>query len=177
MARHRRYTLHAASVVWKERAIVFTGISGQGKSTLSTDLAAQGAGFLGDDIVFIYQQDNQVRIASLLFDAKLFESSKTNKDFVDVLKRHHCKMIESAPLQAISEIKQTRHGNSYLKKESSDEKLFDVLLTSANNIALQYDHDDWLSLCTMVLQHYPLYTFYFGDRNLLNKNILNSFYE
>lgn len=177
MARHRRYTLHAAAVEWKGKAIVFTGVSGQGKSTLSTDLTAQGAGFLGDDIVFIYQEMGQLRIGSLLFDAKLFEKSKKDKDFVDVLERYGGKIIDSVPLQAIAEIKQTREGESFVRLEATNDQLFDTLLRSANNIALQYDHDDWLSLCALVLQHHKLTTFYFGDRKLLDKNILDSLYE
>jgi Fe-S cluster biosynthesis and repair protein YggX len=51
------------------------------------------------------------------------------------------------------------------------------LLTSANNIALQYDHNDWLSLCTCIMQEYRLHTFCFGDRKLLNKQVLDSFFD
>lgn len=177
MAYHRRYTLHASAVVWRGRAVVFTGRSGQGKSTLCTDLVAQGAGFLGDDIVFLYMDDGQPRVASLLFDAKLFESSKTDKDFVDILKRYDCEKIDSAPLQAIAEIEQTKDGPSAVKVNSNEERLLDVLLTSANNIALQYDHNDWLSLCTCIMQEYRLHTFCFGDRKLLNKQVLDSFFD
>ncbi|MBQ7511692.1 MAG: hypothetical protein IJU11_03005 [Prevotella sp.] len=177
MASHHRYTLHAAAVEWRGSAIVFTGRSGQGKSTLSTDLAALGAGFLGDDIVFIYQEDGRLMIASLLFDAKLFESSKKTKDLVDILERHGCEKIDSMPLQAIAEVKQTRQGASYIEKEENTDRLFDTLLIAANNIALQYDHNDWLSLCALMLQDYHLYTFYFGDRKLLDKRVLDDFYD
>lgn len=176
MAYHRRYTLHAAAVVWKERAIVFTGKSGQGKSTLCTDLVAQGAGFLGDDIVFIYMDDGKPQIASLLFDAKLFESSKKDKDFIDILERYRCQHIESVPLQAIAEIHQTREGASTLTKETDEDRLLAVFLTAANNIALQYDHDDWMTLCASVMGSSCLYTFHFGDRKLLNATILDEFY-
>ena len=177
MPYHCRYTIHASAVVWKERAIVFTGRSGQGKSTISTDLAAKGAGFLGDDIIFLYMKNGQLRIASLLFDAKLFESSKKDKDFVDILERYHCQKIDSAPLQAIAEVKQTRTGMSYLEKGANNDRLLDEILIAANNIALHHDHDNWLSLCTKILQDYHLDTFHFGDRTLLDVNILNQFFE
>lgn len=176
MTRHRRYALHAAGVVWRDRAIVFTGRSGMGKSTLCTDLVARGAGFLGDDIVFIYQEDEQLKIASLLFDAKLYEHSKSQKDFIDILERNECAKIEDAPLQAIAQIVPTRTGASKVEVVADDNKLFDVLLTAANNIALQYDHDDWISLCTRVFEDFHLYNFSFGDRKLLDVNILNDFY-
>lgn len=177
MARHCRYSLHASAVTWRGRAIVFTGLSGQGKSTLSTDLVAQGAGFLGDDLVFLYQQDGQPRIASLLFDAKLFESSTKDKDFIDILERYHCQEIDSVPLQAIVDIRQTRHGESAIEKETDDDRLLSVILTAANNIALQYDHDDWMTLCANVMANHDLYIFHFGDRKLLKVDILDKFYE
>jgi hypothetical protein len=122
-------------------------------------------------------ENGQLCIASLLFDAKLFESSKKDKDFVDILERYHCEKVDSVPLQAIAEIRQIRTGASFIEKDPNTERLLDELLISANNIALQYDHNDWLSLCAKVLQDHQLYTFYFGDRALLDSNILNQFFE
>lgn len=176
MTRHRRYAIHAAAVVWRGRAVVFTGRSGMGKSTLCTDLVAQGAGFLGDDIVFLYQENDEVRVASLLFDAKLYEQGKPLKGFVDILERYGCAKIEDAPLQAFAQIVPTRKGLSTVQLVPDDNKLFDVLLTAANNIALQYDTGDWISLCTRVYECYPLYDFSFGDRALLDVNVLDDFY-
>lgn len=177
MSYHRRYTLHASAVVWRGKALVFTGKSGQGKSTLCTDLVALGAGFLGDDIVFAYLEDGKPYIASLLFDAKLFESSKKNKDFIDILDRYNCEKIDSVPLQAIANIHQTRQGESAIEMNSDQDLLLSVFLTAANNIALQYDHEDWMTLCACIMENYQLYTFHFGDRSLLKKEILNEFYE
>lgn len=177
MACHRRYSLHASAVIWKEKAIVFTGLSGQGKSTICADLVAQGAGFMGDDLVFLYQENGVPLVGSLLFDAKLFESSKKDKDFIDMLERYHCQKIDSVPLQAIAEIRQTRVGESTIEKENDDDKLLSVILMASNNIALQYDHDDWMTLCATVMAHQSLYTFYYGDRKLLKVDILDRFYD
>ena len=176
MTRHRRYAIHAAAVVWLGRTVVFTGRSGMGKSTLCTDLVAQGAGFLGDDIVFLYQENDEVRVASLLFDAKLYQQGKPLKGFVDVLECYGCTKMEDAPLQAFAKIVPTRKGFSTVQLVQDDNVLFDVLLTAANNIALQYDHDDWIALCTRVYENYRLYNFCFGDRTLLNVSILDEFY-
>lgn len=177
MSYHRRYTLHASAVIWRGKALVFAGKSGQGKSTLCNDLVALGAGFLGDDIVFAYLEDGKPNIASLLFDAKLYESSKKYKDFVDIIDRYHCKKVDSVPLQAIVSVHQTRKGESVIEKSNDPDLLLSVFLTAANNIALQYDHDDWMTLCACIMENYQLYTFHFGDRSLLKKEILNEFYE
>lgn len=177
MSYHRRYTLHAAAVVWRGKALVFAGKSGQGKSTLCTDLVALGAGFLGDDIVFAYLEDGKPYIASLLFDAKLYESSEKYKDFIDIIDRYHCEKVDNAPLQAIASIHQTRQGESVIEKGNDSDQLLSVFLTATNNIALQYDYDDWMTLCACIMENYQLYTFHFGDRSLLKNEILNEFYE
>jgi hypothetical protein len=136
-----------------------------------------GAGFLGDDIVFAYLKEGKPYIASLLFDAKLYETSKRKKDFIDILDRYNCEKIDSVPLQAIANIHQTRQGESVIDKSSDQDLLLSAFLTAANNIALQYDHEDWMTLCACIMENFQLYTFHFGDRSLLKKDILNEFYE
>ncbi len=134
-ARYCRYTLHASSVAWRERAVVFVGRSGQGKSTLCLDLVARGAGFMGDDIVFAYHEDGIVKIAPLLFDAKMFEPGKKEKTFIDVTSKYGLVDIDGLPLQAICEIEPTRKGESVVDVQDDSDRLFDVFLQSANNIA------------------------------------------
>lgn len=177
MARHRRYSLHASAVLWRNEAIIFPGKSGQGKSTLCTDLVAQGAGFMGDDIVFVYMEDGILRIGSLLFDAQLFGQNKSRKEKTDVIQKYNGAIIESAPLHSIVAINQTREGNSSIEDSIKDEILFDTLLASANNIAIQYDYDDWISLCAHIFQTHHLHTICFGDRKLFDAKILDSLYE
>lgn len=177
LAYHNRYSLHASAVEWRGRAIVFMGKSGQGKSTISTDLASHGVGFLGDDIVFIYLNNGVPYIAPLFFDAKLFENSKHEKTFVDILERYNLKKTGDLPLQAFVNIKQTRQGETTIQKEGDSDALFEAVLQATNNIALQYDCDDWLTLYATLIDGYNIYTCYFGNRDLLNPNVLDSVYE
>lgn len=177
MARHNRYTLHASAVAWKGGAIVFAGRSGQGKSTLCTDLTRLGAGFMGDDIVFVYQDAGRAMIAPLLFDAKLHIDSQKEKTFVDMAAGSGGESNAALPLLAVAEITQTRQGFSSVAPAANEHRLFDVLLEAANNIALQYDSTEWLSLCANILEHKRLYNFSFGDRRLLDVNVLNEFFQ
>lgn len=177
MARHNRYTLHASAVAWKGNAIVFVGRSGQGKSTLCTDLTRLGAGFMGDDIVFVYQDAGRAMIAPLLFDAKLHKDSQKEKTFVDMAAGSGGESNAALPLLAVAEITQTRQGFSSVAPAANEHRLFDVLLEAANNIALQYDSTEWLSLCANILEHKRLYNFSFGDRRLLDVNVLNEFFQ
>ena len=177
MARHNRYTLHASAVAWKGGAIVFAGRSGQGKSTLCTDLTKLGAGFMGDDIVFVYQEAGRIMIAPLLFDAKLYIDSQKEKTFVDMTAQSSCNGNAALPLQAMAEITQTRQGLSAAQLAEDGHRLFDVLLEAANNIALQYDSAEWLSLCANILEHKRLYNFSFGDRRMLDVHVLDDFFQ
>lgn len=175
MAYHRRYSLHASAVGWKGKALLFMGRSGQGKSTLSTDLSALGADFLGDDIVFVYRDGGGIRLASLLFDAKLHEESDRKKNFVDIIERYGGNVIESLPLSGMAEVIQTREGETRVVDEDDGERLFPMILGAANNIAMQYDNDDWLQTCAELMAGYKLYTVKFGDRKLLKPEVLDGF--
>ncbi len=53
LRRRRRYCLHAAACVVDGHIVLIAGPSGAGKSTLSLALVRAGAGFLGDDTVFL----------------------------------------------------------------------------------------------------------------------------
>lgn len=172
MAYHRRYTMHASAVELDGKGYMFTGISGQGKSTLSTDLAALKTNFMGDDIVFLYQQDGQIMLGSLLFEAKLYESSKKRKDYVDVLSRTGGNVVESVPLQGIADVKQTRTGKSQCIIHPAGDMLFSIILRSANSIAMQYDKQDWLELCGKIAEEYTLKQILFGNRKELTADIL-----
>jgi hypothetical protein len=45
--------IHGAAVIWQNKAIIVSGISGAGKSTISTELRKKGCLFLADDTVAI----------------------------------------------------------------------------------------------------------------------------
>lgn len=49
--------IHGAAVVWKNKAIIISGVSGAGKSTISTEFRKRGCMFLADDTVAITMED------------------------------------------------------------------------------------------------------------------------
>jgi len=49
--------IHGAAVVWKDKAIIISGNSGAGKSTISTQFRKKGCLFLADDTVAIDSKD------------------------------------------------------------------------------------------------------------------------
>ena len=61
LKRHERYFLHAACLSRGGRAVVIAGTAGAGKSTLALGLARAGLDYLGDDMVFLRDDDDTVR--------------------------------------------------------------------------------------------------------------------
>jgi hypothetical protein len=70
------YHLHAAALVLPQGPTVLVpALSGSGKSTLATTLILAGAGFLGDDTLFVRRDGASVRLLALPRDFHLTERS------------------------------------------------------------------------------------------------------
>lgn len=173
MSYHRRYSLHASCVTHKGKAILFTGRSGQGKSTISTDLAALGAGFMGDDIVFIYRENGELKVGSLLFEAKLFKKGDNKKSFVDIVSLYNGEVLESLPLGGFCEINKKGTGDTEVIPIENREEILPILLNAANNIAMQYDKHDWIETCAQLMMDYELKQVLFGDRAKLSRDFMD----
>jgi hypothetical protein len=60
------FHLHAACLVLPgERTVLVPALAGAGKSTLAAALVATGAGYLGDDTVFVVRRGHEVRLLAL----------------------------------------------------------------------------------------------------------------
>lgn len=53
-------SIHGSAVVWNDKAIIVSGVSGAGKSTISTELRKKGGLLLADDTVAIASEDEIV---------------------------------------------------------------------------------------------------------------------
>jgi hypothetical protein len=62
LKRRARYSLHAAGLCIHGKGILFPGTSGAGKSTLALALVRAGFGFLGDDLLFLVQTPEGLRV-------------------------------------------------------------------------------------------------------------------
>jgi len=170
MAMYHRYSIHAAAIEWKGDAYILIGESGHGKSTLCADMVSKGAGYLGDDIVFLYSEENKLFVGSLLFKVKLFpDGIKNHKEFIDVIKRDKKNVILKAPVKKIFYICRSK------KKQSRFEKLEPIdtiirLMRASNNIRMQYDSDVWQELCQRVANQIPYFAFHYGKRELVSLN-------
>jgi HPr kinase/phosphorylase len=66
--------LHASAVSWEDRAVLLTGASGSGKSSVSLQLMALGARLVGDDRVILWREDGSLRVRPVPTVAGLIEA-------------------------------------------------------------------------------------------------------
>ena len=170
MAMYHRYSIHAAAVEINDGACIFVGESGHGKSTLCTDLVNRGAGYLGDDIVFLYSREGALYVGSLLFKAKLFPNGiKNHKDFIDVIERNKGKIILNSPIKKIFYICRSKKKLSRFKRLDPIETII-RLMRASNNIRMQYDANVWQDLCQDIASVVPYYLFLYGKREFVDIN-------
>lgn len=84
------FHLHAACLVLAgERTVLIPALAGSGKSTLAASLVAAGAGFLGDDTVFLARRDGAARLLALPREFHLSERSAQAVGLADRLSDGH----------------------------------------------------------------------------------------
>lgn len=175
-AMYHRYTIHAAAVEIGGQAHVLVGESGHGKSTLCVDLVAQGANYMGDDIVYLYRDGSRgtVMVGSLLFEAKLFPpGTKRRKDFFDIVDLYGQRGVKSSPLKGIYYVCRSKERHSRLERLPAIDAIV-RLLRASNNARMQYDVDEWQQVCQSAATDVPYYIFRFGDRELLELSMFEN---
>lgn len=168
---HGRFLTHGAAVRLDGKASLFLGKSGSGKSTLSTDLARQGASFMGDDLVLVYVKDGVPMIGSLLFPAKLHTDSKTEKRNVDVAEEMQTGVCLTAPLGAVYMVRQSGKPMSTVEARPAAE-LLQELMGASNGMMMQYDRQQWLATMYDISDRTPYFIFNFGNRSTLDSSLL-----
>lgn len=173
MSMHGRYSIHSAASGIDGQAHLFVGESGHGKSTLCTDLAAMGADYLGDDLIFLYLKDNKIQAGSLLLDAKLFTDRRAKeKDWVDIIALTGCRAPLSLPLKNIYYIARAKGESRLLPREPIDCMV--TLLKASNNVRMQYDSELWQSTLETASTDCRFSNFLFGNRSTLTPDIFRN---
>ena len=162
-----RSLTHGAAVCIDGKASLLLGRSGSGKSTLCADLARKKASFMGDDLVLVYMKDGVPMVGSLLFPAKLYLDSTTEKTNVDVPKEMQTGYSISAPLEAVYLVQQSGMQASMVESRPSAE-LLQQLMDASNGMIMQYDKQQWLETMYDISERVPYSIFKFGDRSTLD---------
>jgi hypothetical protein len=75
MKRHGRYSLHAAALAVEGKGLLFPASSGSGKSTLTLALARAGWDFLSDDVSFLRQDTDELRLLAFPDDVDVTDET------------------------------------------------------------------------------------------------------
>lgn len=171
-----RIPVHGGTVTQNGKAVIVTGDSGAGKSTISTGLRLDGMGFLADDVSVLEREENGVwsvqpaypqqklcRDAALHFGYKLEDLiyiDESRDKFAIRLTEGFCS--EGLPLGAIVELKvgdENQKEDVIISEVLGHEKLF----TFRHNIYRGYTYDmigmkpEILKMCLEVISKVPIY--------------------
>ncbi len=95
------YHLHAACVVLAgDRTVLVPALAGSGKSTLAAAMVAAGAGYLGDDTVFLARLDGAPRLLALPREFHLSEASARAVGLAGALEGGHATLAGKRRLDA-----------------------------------------------------------------------------
>lgn len=159
------YLLFASCVAVDGEALLFTGNSGVGKSTLCMELIRQGATYIGDDLVLVYLDGKKAMVGSLLFPIKCYAdeiySHKKKLDVVSQLPQHPPLNV---PLKSVFLLQRTGDpkAESYLEPMQKETMFVKMLkLTNKANTNADGHHfvDTISSICSLV----PCYYLFYGE--------------
>ncbi len=92
LKRHGRYSLHAASLSHDGHGLLIAGTSGSGKSTLTLALLRAGFDYLGDDMVFLV--NDQIGVQALGFPDEVDVTPDTVRFFPEL---SHLREVQRLP--------------------------------------------------------------------------------
>jgi hypothetical protein len=177
LSMHGKYCLHASCVAKNNRACLFLGKSGEGKTTISTILGKAGYEYMGDDLVFISQNKNgEIVVDALLCKAKLLNAKMQLKDSVDVIKNCNFKYSYSNKLGAILKLQRTQVSKKSMLLPVTQAEAFAWLMNSGNNVKIQYQTHNWMNICEKAVT-LPASTLLFADKNCFETDILDTIWE
>jgi energy-coupling factor transporter ATP-binding protein EcfA2 len=169
-----KYCIHASCLVRENQGYLFTGQSGSGKTTISEILGKAGWKYMGDDLVFISQNENdEIVVDSFLSKAKIFNAKQTKKNTVDMIEKWNFNYACREKLGYIIKLQRTGATKKSTLIPAPQTEIFTWLVYAGNNIQIQYRQQQWMDLCEKA-SSVPAYTLLFADRQYFNPAILDA---
>jgi energy-coupling factor transporter ATP-binding protein EcfA2 len=169
-----KYCIHASCVARGKYAYLFTGQSGSGKTTISEILGEAGWEYMGDDLVFISQDENgEIVVDSFLCKAKIFNARQTAKDAIDVIGERNFNYAYRKKLGGIINLQRTEATKKSILIPASQAEAFTWLVYAGNNIKIQYHRQQWMDICEKA-SSLPAYTLMFADKAYFTPSVLDT---
>ena len=169
------YLLFASGVAVDGRAILFTGDSGVGKSTLCLELIQQGASYIGDDLVLVYQKGEQAMVGSLLFSLKHYaDRGDTHKKIIDAVSLMSGQPSLNVPLSSVYLLQRnTSESDAPKLRQMESATMLEYLLKFSNRANTTANGKLFLDTLSRICETVPCYYLSFGNL----KSITPSFFD
>jgi len=177
LSMYGKYSIHSACVAKNGLAYLFSGKSGNGKTTISTILSRAGYDYMGDDLAFISRNEKgEIVVDSFLCNAKIayedLKSKKLEKEIIDVIKEYDFTYSYQKKLGAIIKLQRNHSSRTSTLSPIVQANAYTWLIQSGNNIKMQYSPQIWLDICEQATT-LPTYNLLFGNKEYFNPEILN----
>lgn len=159
------YLLFASCVAIEGEALLFTGHSGVGKTSLCMELIKNGLTYIGDDLVLLYRDKDRVMIGSLLFPLKTYDSVfGLHKKRIDVASQSSERPLFNAHLKAVYYLKRQSDSvaESIIEPMQGAEALEKMLMFS-NRANTVFDGQLFVDTLSFVCSSVPCYTLSLGS--------------
>lgn len=159
------YLMYASCISLNGESVLFTGNSGEGKTTLCIELTKKGAAYIGDDQVLVYLKDGQPMIGALLFPVKCYaDSEHTHKKRIDLLSDKSQRPPLTVPLKSVCLIKREKSANTLPHIEPMHgEEMFSRMLKLTNKTNTNFDGHDFVNTLSCICGTAKCYTFVYSD--------------
>lgn len=160
------YLMFASCVCVNGEAMLFMGNGGIGKSTLCLNLMKQGASYMGDDMVLVYQEGEQLMTGALLFPLKCYTSKvQARKNIVDGVSLSQQRPLLAVPLKHIYLLHRDESLTTASSEQVKSEIRFEQIIKKTNKVNTHADGRHFFSTISYISDTVPFCHLYYGDCN------------
>ena len=166
-SQYGRYLIFASCVAVEDGALLLTGDSGVGKSTLCMKLVEQGAAYMGDDLALLYMDAGQVMAGSLLFPLKRYaDETQLHKTKIDMASQPSQNPPLTVPLKAVYILHRADHPvASPTLQPIQAGTMIERLLKRTNRANTHADPRHFVTTLSSICETVPCYDLFYGNGN------------
>lgn len=162
------YLIFASCVAVDGEALLFTGNSGVGKSTLCMELVRQGASYLGDDLALLYVEAGQAMVGSLLFPLKYYaDQESVHKTKKDMLSLSQQRPPLAVPLKAVYLLQRADDSATSCLKRLSGDTMLEQLLKRTNKANTYADTRHFVTTLSSISETVPCYLLSYCNNDVI----------
>lgn len=159
------YLVFAACVATDEGALLLTGDSGVGKSTLCTKYVRQGAAYMGDDLVLLYLDGERAMAGSLLFPLKHYAAGEhLHKQQMDPASLSPQRLL-TAPLKAVYLLQRGKGDVDSVPQPMRGGEMLEILLKRTNKANTNADAYRFVGTLSVICETVPCYQLLLGNHD------------